>query len=339
MKKVVFAFLPWLFSAFSYKAMAQVTPPAEKDKKESQEIIIRKKGTKDATLTLQITGDKVLINGKPLVEFKDDEITINKKKIIIKDGKSLNIDGMNFNMDFDGEGLTGMFAPAGKQTFLGVSTAKTDDGVKIFEVVKNSPAEKAGLKIDDIITKIGDQQIDSPEELSEVIQGQKANNEVKISYKRDGKEKSLKTKLEERDNMRSFSIRTPEGGIKAYSFPKTPAMPRTMVPGVWNNDVEALSMYGGWNKSRLGLKIQDTEEGSGVKILSVEDSSNAATAGLKADDVITEISGKKVTNTDEAREAFQENREKASYPVKIKRNGSEMNLTIKIPKKLKTANL
>jgi serine protease Do len=92
-------------------------------------------------------------------------------------------------------------------------------------------------------------------------------------------------------------------------------------------------------RPKLGLKIQDTEEGNGVKVLDVEDSSAAALAGLQKDDIITSIGDKQVNNTDEAREELQNNADKSSYPVKVKRAGSEMNLTIKIPKKLKTANL
>lgn len=44
-----------------------------------------------------------------------------------------------------------------------------------------------------------------------------------------------------------------------------------------------------------------------MKILEVADSSAAATAGLKKDDIITEIGGKKVNNTDEAREELMDN--------------------------------
>ena len=55
--------------------------------------------------------------------------------------------------------------------------------------------------------------------------------------------------------------------------------------------------------------------------------------------MVTEIGGKKVTNTDEAREQLMENAEKSLYNIKAKRNGSEMSFDIKIPKKLKTANL
>ena len=42
-------------------------------------------------------------------------------------------------------------------------------------------------------------------------------------------------------------------------------------------------------QKKLGLKIQDTEEGGNVKIIDVEDSSAAQKAGLKKDDIITEI--------------------------------------------------
>ena len=68
-------------------------------------------------------------------------------------------------------------------------------------------------------------------------------------------------------------------------------------------------------------------------------SSAAATAGLQKDDLITEIAGVKVQNTDEAREQLQINKEKSSYSLKANRNGIEMSFTIKIPKKLKTVNL
>ena len=192
MKKVLIAFLPWLFAAFSYKAMAQedAMNPAEKDKKEAQEIIIRKKGDKDVNLTIKITGDKVLINGKPLIEFKDDEITVNKRKMIVRDGNQL----------FFGEDLgdlgNGSFSWSGdddfKKTFLGVSTDKHEEGALITEITKESGAEKAGLQKDDIITKINDKKIDGPGMLAEIIGSMKPKDEVKVYFKRNGKEKNVK---------------------------------------------------------------------------------------------------------------------------------------------------
>ncbi|HNF02670.1 MAG TPA: hypothetical protein PLH62_09795, partial [Ferruginibacter sp.] len=73
------------------KAQDDKKEKVEKDYKESQEIIIRKKGDKDAKITVEISGDKITINGKPLAEFKDDEVTINRRNIIIRDRKGRDV--------------------------------------------------------------------------------------------------------------------------------------------------------------------------------------------------------------------------------------------------------
>ena len=114
---------------------------------------------------------------------------------------------------------------------------------------------------------------------------------------------------------------------------------RSTSPGLENSDAYNNYSYSFPRQKKLGLRIQDTEEGNGVKVLDVEDSSASSTAGLKKDDIITEIGGVKVTNTDEVRDQLMENSEKSSYNIKARRNGTEMSFEIKIPKKLKTANL
>jgi serine protease Do len=335
MNKLLFAIFPWLFAAFSYKAMAQDAPSLKNEKKETQEIVIRKNGNKDVNVTVQITGDKVLINGKPLAEFKDDDITINNRTMTIRGYGGMDRLMKDFNFNVDNIRIDGK-----KQPFLGVTTEPADDGVKIREITKASPAEKAGLLADDLITQINDTKIASPAQLSEVIGSLKAKDEITVTYKRGKKEHKAKATLDER----KYSI-TGDGGdqsrFRAYGYPRTPGVQEwqfndlvNKIPGV-NNGISVF----GFNRRKLGLKIQDTEEGNGVKVLEVEDSSAAAIAGLKKDDLITEIGGEKVTNTDEAREQLQANAEKSSYPVKAKRGGSELNFTIKISKKLKTANL
>ena len=101
--------------------------PLRSDKQKSQEIIIRKKGDKDAKITVEITGDKVLVNGKPLSEFKDGDVTINKKNITIWDGKN-NMSfapaemEMLFNDKFPNMGKEESYA------FLGVNTGVANDG-------------------------------------------------------------------------------------------------------------------------------------------------------------------------------------------------------------------
>jgi serine protease Do len=351
-KLIITALMPWLFAAIGYRATAQDVEKKKDGPKEVQEIIIKKKGGKDATYKIEFKDDKVFINGKSLVEFKDDEVTINNKtykyKQLEKDmegfGRDMERFGQEMELAFGGDNFKGKIAPFMSGTFLGVSTENDEKGAKIVSVTKGSAAEKAGLLKGDIITKVGDTKIDGPGDLSEVISAKKPKEEVKISFKRDGKDKSVKATLQERKEVRSFSFSTPDGGTKAFTLPRSPRTPgaRVMPPGnLYNEDFNY--NYGDnfvfGRQQKLGLKIQDLEEGSGVKVLEVEEGSAAEKAGIKKDDIITEVGGVKVNNTDEAREQLHVNSEKSTYPITAKRNNAEMKFEVKIPKKLKTTNL
>ena len=343
----------WLLSTVGgLGAEAQITDNAasKPEKKETQEIIIRKKGDKDTKVTVEIAGNKVIINGKPLAEFSEDGITINNRKIIVRDGNSMSFDfgdDLNGRIERNVEGFfkNGDFGNKEQQsyTFLGVSTDDNKEGALITNVTKNSPAEKAGLQKNDIIYKVENKEINNPDNLSKVIRSMKTGEKVKVYFLRDGKKKDEKVTLAENKVMmqtnRVFSFKKPDGTEQTITIPRPPAPPPP--PGFdeqkWDNNFD--NSFFEPNRKKLGLKIQDIEDGNGVKILDVEPSSAAAIAGLQKDDLITEIAGVKVQNTDEAREQLQVNKEKSSYTLKAKRNGNEMNFNIKIPKKLKTANL
>lgn len=358
MKKALLIAAIFGFSTFSYRALAQDEKGNKGDKgdkgnKESQEIIIRKKGEKDSKITVEIKGDNVTINGKPLSEFKDDEITINRRNIIVRDGKG----NMRYKMEpGDFEDLSNYYwsdANVKPRAFLGVSTEDVEDGAKITEVTKESAAAKAGLKPGDVITRIADKKVDGPESLYDAVTSMKPKDEVTVYYKREGKENSTKAVLGETRGLgaMSYSFSGPDGLARSYTIPRVAPKMRSM-PKVemWNDGDFSSKAFGsadGYDafnysfprQKKLGLRIQDTEEGNGVKVLGTDTDSPAEKAGLKKDDIVTEIDGKKVNNTDEAREQLSDVMEKSSYSIKAKRNGSEMSFDIRIPKKLKTANL
>lgn len=81
--------------------------------------------------------------------------------------------------------------------------AKLNDvpqGAYIQEVLPDSPADKAGLKQADIITKIDNQPIDSATKLSEIIQQKKPNDQVRLEVWTDGKSKTVTAFLLESPN-------------------------------------------------------------------------------------------------------------------------------------------
>lgn len=333
MKFVILTIAAWFFGLLSYKAHAQ-----EGDKKVTEQVNIYKSGEKDIKLTIEFTGDKITINGKPIMEFQEDGIVLDNKKIIMSDGA-----GFNSNT------FQKFYRVDKARTFLGVVTEKEEEGVRIIEITKESPAEKAGLQKDDIIYKLGDIKISTSQELYDAVVKMKAGDEVKVYFKRGKKDKNVKAVLAEKksESNMTFSFSGPDGS-KTITIPPIPPVPPVpgapeapmapFAPGDFDELRESFSSSFP-RQQKLGLKIQDVEEGSGVKVVNVNENSAAEKAGLKKDDVITEIAGKKINNTDEAREWLQENNGSSSYTIKARRNGRDMSFEIKIPKKLKTTNL
>ncbi|MEJ7820947.1 MAG: PDZ domain-containing protein [Chitinophagaceae bacterium] len=317
MKKIILLALCWPICTYS------VWGQKEKTKDEKREIIIIKNGDKEKKLTIETKDGETFINGKPSSEYKDGDIEVIKQNF----HSDMNFDYAPrlkniqlYNSNYNGE----------KKPFLGVTTEKADDGVNITDVSKGSAADNAGLKEGDIITKVGNKNINTPDELMDVVNKQKPRDNITVSYKRNGRSADTKAMLGDRSISKSITIRNNGKGNGNFNFtmPHMPALPH-----------QPFAMSWGFGRGRLGVRIEDTENDSGAKITEVHDETAAAKAGLKENDLITEINGKKVINVNEVRKELAEVKDKTSYNIKAKRNGSDMNFEIKIPKKINKADL
>lgn len=296
----------------------------DKSDKSSEQIIITKKGNSNDKVTIEINGDKVTVNGKPVEDWKDGDISINRRKL-----RNNGVYNYNFNWD-DHNGM--FFNEDGNTAMLGVVTEKTDDGVKITDVTDESGARKAGLKEDDIITKVDDKKIEDPDDLTKVIRDHKPGDKVTITYLRDKKQQTTTAELTKWKGA-GFSVFTKIPNMDWNTIsPKIEAMPRfKMAPGQY---------YAfGDSRPRLGLSVQDTEDGKGVKVIDVDDEGNAQKAGVKEDDIIVAVNDKEVNSADEVAKIVRDNRDKPSVMLKIKRDGKTQNIEVKMPHKLKTADL
>jgi putative serine protease PepD len=62
----------------------------------------------------------------------------------------------------------------------------TDIGVRLAGVRAGSPAEKAGLRANDVITKIGDYEVPDLEAMTGALRSHKPGDTVEIVVRRDG---------------------------------------------------------------------------------------------------------------------------------------------------------
>jgi len=316
---------------FTGVAQAQEQP----QKMEKQQIIIQQEGDDSEQLSISIDGEDVIINGKRMEDQDDKKVKVIRKKMIIKDGEVIYDSDRPSEDNWNQERERNIK----KRPFLGVITEKDEKGARISEVSEKTAAEAAGLQKNDIITYVNDVVITGPESLMEAIGQFKPGDRVTIKYIRNKKNKSVEVNLGEREEKRERRIiqGNPEGMPKTLIIPFDGDRELPELPGI--EGLGNIRISTGVPKQKLGIKIQDTEEESGVKILEVDKESAGSKAGLKKDDLITEINGRKVKNTDEARQELKESTEKNNYTLKLKREGKEFKVEVKIPKKLKTAEL
>ena len=71
------------------------------------------------------------------------------------------------------------------------------EGAGVIEVVEGSPAESAGIKPGDIITKIDGEKLTKDNSLAKIISKKKVGQEIKLTVWRDEKEEIISVLLKE----------------------------------------------------------------------------------------------------------------------------------------------
>ena len=300
------------------------------EKKDVEQIIITRKGDKNEKVTVEINGDKVTVNGKPIDEYKDKDGDVSVKLHKYKEMDALSHLSRTQVWNDGGDGFN-FFNEDANHAMLGVTTEKADQGVEIQDITKESAAEKAGLKEGDVITKIDDKKIEDPDDLSKAIKSHKPGDKVTVTFLRDKKEQKVTAELGKWKGLGAMTLNGKDFKMDMGDLGKT--IPK----------IRATPYAQGWSWSgggpKLGLSVQDTDDGKGVKVIEVDDESNAAKAGVKENDIITEVDGKAVNSTDEISKIIRENKEKTSVTLKLQRSGKTQSIEVKMPRKIRTADL
>ena len=223
-------------------------------------------------------------------------------------------------------------------TFLGVSVEEISKenmsrygmrevrGVGVTQVVKDSPAEKAGLKKDDVILRFEGESVTSARKLTRLVGEASADQTVRLTISRGGSEQELSATLAKHDGMQNvFGGAMPSGGFRGTTpFPmKIEPFPMKIDPGMIQINPGEGGFAFAFGNRRIGVSTQPLTKqladyfgvkDGGLLITSVNDNSPAAKAGLKAGDVITAVDGEKVTSPGDVSRAISK---KEDGPVSL----------------------
>jgi membrane-associated protease RseP (regulator of RpoE activity) len=172
-------------------------------------------------------------------------------------------------------------------------------GVAVTQVIKDSPAEKAGLRKDDVILRVAGESVTSVRKLNRVVSEIAPDQTVKLTISRGGSEQELTATL----GRRSMSFQTLSGDdLKAWKFDGFNNLKDWKWEGFQGDDGDGARVFSFGTRRRIGVstvaltkQLADffgIADGKGVLVTAVD--GPAAAAGIKAGDVITAVDGEKV---------------------------------------------
>lgn len=169
-------------------------------------------------------------SGGPLFNMKGEVIGITSAKYSGTTTSGATIEGIGFAIPMDDVlGMLNDLREYGYITggYLGISVSDVDEdaaelyglpnGVLVREVTEGSCAEKAGIKVQDIIVNLGGYEVGNLNDLSRALNKFKAGETVTVTVYRSGSEKILSVTLDERPREQSDSA--------ADTQPTTPTQP------------------------------------------------------------------------------------------------------------------
>ena len=71
-------------------------------------------------------------------------------------------------------------------TYLGLTGESLPDGIRVTDVTEASPAEKAGVKVDDLVKTFDDEPITSSQQLAELVRVHRPGDQVALAIDRGG---------------------------------------------------------------------------------------------------------------------------------------------------------
>jgi serine protease Do len=236
----------------------------------------------------------------------------------------------------------------GEGSWLGVETNEVtserakelklpaERGVVLGKIMDDSPASKAGLKENDVVTEINGQRVEGASQFRRMIREIPAGRTAQLTVWRDGRAQSITVTMgQAEDERHNWAYAAP--GAFAFRMPEMselPQLPEMQIDG------DAFVMAA---RPRLGIDAEDLSgqlgtffgapEGEGILVRDVASGSVAEKGGLKAGDVIISLNGERIRSVGDLREklASRDSDKPASVKLGVLRNKSEMSLSVELP--------
>lgn len=180
----------------------------------------------------------------------------------------------------------------------------TRDGALIGDVVDNSPAEKGGIAVGDVITAFDGKKINDSAQLKNIVSSSKPEKQYAVDILRNGEKMKFNISLEELPENPSLLTKSRRQEQPEFGF-----------------SVENVN-------ASLSKQFDIPSSVEGVVVTEVDRSSNAYKTGLRAGDVIIRVGKEKVKNTQSFYESLKNSSKGNTLLLLVKRGDATRFLTL-----------
>ena len=246
-----------------------------------------------------------------------------------------------FSLFIEGGGFLGVYGEDINNENMGRYRLNQARGVGITRVIADSPAEKAGLKKDDVILRLDGENVTSVRKLNRLVSEIAPDHSVKITISRGGSEQELTATMGKRSNKstaRDFFQMEPrvwkfEGPL--FDKDKFNELHKFNELNKLNDNNDLTFFFS--NSRRIGVStVELTKQladyfgvpaGKGALVTSVVEDGPAAKAGIKAGDVITAIDGEEVDSPGDVSRVISRKKE-GDVTLTVIRNKSQQTFRV-----------
>jgi len=194
-------------------------------------------------------------------------------------------------------------------------------GVLVAGVTEGSPADKAGIRQGDLIVSVSGEEVETPDDLVELIHSKKPGREILVALVRDGKKHRISVVLGKSPAKKSKDVE--------IELPEPKSLPMEILPPLQHLKLEMGRGFLGVNVLDLDAELGGyfgTEKG--VLVTEVLDGSAGEKAGMKAGDVITAVDGKTVASREELTRILRKREEGDKVELSLLRKGKPLKLAV-----------
>jgi serine protease Do len=174
-------------------------------------------------------------------------------------------------------------------------------GALVAGVVRDSPADRAGLRASDVVLRIDGREVGSASELVRLVQGREAAAWIEVAIERGGDERTLQVKLDSRPERSSrMPIKRGWVGLVPITVPQ-----------------QLREFWGG-------------SEESGVLVGEIDEASPAAIAGLRPGDLILRFGEREFADAGALRTAIRRGGVGNALEVEVSRQGAVFRVDLEI---------